>query len=67
MSRVKKVKGMRYFSTIGDAKSDTGGDVLFVWPEPSVALSLAKEPVEEGVVTVVVHGGWGERRERRRD
>ena len=41
---------------IGNAKGDAGGDV-FVRAEPGIALSLAEEPVEEGVVPVVVHVG----------
>ena len=40
---------------VRDAKSDAGGDVLLVGAEPGIALGLAEEPVEEGVVPVVVH------------
>ena len=29
--------------------------MFFVWTKPGVALSLAEEPVKEGVVAVVVH------------
>ena len=41
--------------TIADAQRDARGYVLLVWTEPGVALGLAKKPVEEGVVAVVVH------------
>ena len=30
--------------------------MLFIGTKPGVALSLAEEPVQEGVVAVVVHG-----------
>jgi hypothetical protein len=42
-------------NTIADAQRNARGYVLLVWTEPGVALGLAKEPVEEGVVAVVVH------------
>lgn len=39
-------------------------DLVFVWPEPGVALGLLENVVEGGVVTVVVH--WGKKTRRRR-
>lgn len=35
--------------------------MFFVWTKPSVALSLAEEPMKEGVVAVVIHGHGLER------
>jgi len=54
-------------NTIADAQRDTRGYVLLVWTKPGVALGLAKEPVEEGVVAVVVHVERGQGREIRKD
>lgn len=36
---------------------DTGGDgVVRIWTEPGIALGLLEDVVEEGVVSVVIHG-----------
>lgn len=47
---------------VRDTKGDTRGNVLFIWTEPSVALSLTKDPMKESIVPVIVHEGG--RRER---
>ena len=36
-------------------------DRVFVWTKSGVALGLLEDPVEGGVVSVVVHGGDSER------
>jgi hypothetical protein len=57
---------------IRDTKGDTRRDILLVWTEPSIALSLTKNPMKEGVVPVVVHReggkeGCGSEKARKRD
>ena len=43
------------------AKTNTWRDGVFVWTKPGVALGLLEDPVEGGVVSIVVHGGDSER------
>jgi hypothetical protein len=40
---------------VRNTEGDTGRNVLLVWTEPSVALSLTKYPVKECVIPIVVH------------
>jgi hypothetical protein len=50
-----KVRRYRKTQTIGHSESNTRGNGGLVWSEPGIALGLPKDPVEQGVVAVVVH------------
>ena len=45
---------------IVSAETNTWRDGVFVWTKPSVTLGLLEDPVEGGIVSVVVHGGDSE-------
>ena len=44
-------------SGIADADGDTTGKVVLVGPEPRVTLGLFEDVMQDGIVSVVIHGG----------
>ena len=44
-------------SRLADADGDTTGKLVLVGTKPGVALGLLEDVVENGIVSVVVHGG----------
>ncbi len=44
-----------------DAEGDSDGDVVLIGAEPGVTRGLLEDMVEEGIVTVVIHGLRGSR------
>jgi len=56
------------FSGLAYAEGDTTGETVFIGTKPGVTLGLFEDVVENGIVSVVVHGGghrgsWGARGE----
>jgi hypothetical protein len=46
---------------VGNAESDTGGNVLLLRLEPGITLGIAEDPtLEEGIIPVIVYLGGGE-------
>ena len=44
-------------SGISDTDSDTTGKVVLVGSEPSITLGLFEDVMQDGIVSVVIHGG----------
>jgi hypothetical protein len=44
-------------SSFADTDSDTTGQVVLVGSEPSITLGLFEDVMQDGIVSVVIHGG----------